>query len=97
MKQLVFVTGDNCNLSDEMQEKVSLFSSISPEVEIIRMETGKDEKAFTDLTGNHLQRTPTFAALIDGEVVDMHVGKLCEVRLGKMFTGGDPDGGEPGN
>jgi hypothetical protein len=97
MKQLVFVTGDNCNLSEEMQEKVDLFHTISPEVEIIRMETGKDENAFTALTGRHLQQTPTFAALVDGEVVDMHIGKLCEMRLGKMFTGGDPDGGEPGN
>lgn len=49
MKQLVFVTGDNCNLSEEMQEKVDLFHTISPEVEIIRMETGKDENAFTAL------------------------------------------------
>jgi hypothetical protein len=97
MKQLIFVTGDNCSLSDEMQEKVNLFHTISPDVEIIRMQTGKDEDSFSALTDRRLERTPTFAALIDGEVVDMHVGQLCEVRLGKMFTGGDPDGGEPGN
>jgi hypothetical protein len=90
MKQLLFVTGDNCQLSDEMQEKVSLFSDQNPDVEIVRLFAGQDEKKFEQLTnGMNFYATPTFIALDDGEIVDKHQGRLCEVRLGKMFTGGD--------
>lgn len=90
MKQLLFVTGDNCQLSDEMQEKVSLFSELNPDVEIIRLKAGQDEDTFAELSdGWRFNATPAFTARIDGQVVDKHQGKLCEVRLGKMFTGGD--------
>jgi hypothetical protein len=90
MNKLIFVAGDNCQTSDEMQEKVLLFSEQNPDVEIIRLSAGKDEDTFEELTkGWRFNATPAFAAIVDGEVVDRHQGKLCEVRLGKMFTGGD--------
>jgi hypothetical protein len=90
MKQLLFVTGDNCQMSDEMQEKVSLFSELSPDVEIVRLQAGKDEELFVQMTGGEgFNRTPTFFAIEDGQILDRHQGRLCEVRLGKMFTGGD--------
>jgi hypothetical protein len=90
MKELVFVTGDNCITSDEMQEKVSLFSELNPDVEIVRLKAGQDEDTFADLSdGWRFNATPAFTARVDGQVVDRHQGKLCEVRLGKMFTGGD--------
>jgi hypothetical protein len=87
MNKLIFVAGDNCQTSDEMQEKVRLFSEQNPDVEIVRLNAGKDDDAFEELTkGWRFNATPAFAAIIDGEVVDRHQGKLCEVRLGKMFT-----------
>lgn len=90
MRQLLFATGDNCQTSVDMQEKVALFSEQHPDVEIVRLSAGKDEDTFEDLTGGwRFDGTPAFAAIVDGEVVDRHQGRLCEVRLGKMFTGGD--------
>lgn len=90
MKQLLFVSGDNCQLSEDMQEKVSLFSDQNPDVEVVRLFAGQDEDLFQKMTGgDRFSATPTFYALEDGQVLDRHQGRLCEVRLGKMFTGGD--------
>lgn len=90
MRELVFVSGDNCVASEEVQEKVALFSEQNPDVEIIRLKAGQDENRFAELSGGwRFNATPAFTARIDGEIVDRHQGKLCEVRLAKMFTGGD--------
>lgn len=90
MKKLLFATGDNCQMSADMQEKVSLFSEQHPDVEIVRLSAGKDEDTFEELTkGWRFDATPAFAAIVDDEVVDRHQGRLCEVRIAKMFTGGD--------
>ena len=90
MKELIFVSGDNCSASEEVQEKVDLFSQQHPEVSIIRLKAGQDEDEFAKLSdGWRFNATPAFTAKVDGVVADRHQGKLCEVRLAKMFTGGD--------
>ena len=87
MKELIFVSGDNCIASEEVQEKVELFSQQHPEVSIIRLKAGQDEDQFAEMSGGwRFNATPAFTAKIDGSIVDRHQGKLCEVRLAKMFT-----------
>jgi hypothetical protein len=90
MKELIFVSGDNCSASEEVREKVDIFSQQHPEVSIIRLKAGQDEDEFAKLSdGWRFNATPAFTARVDGVVADRHQGKLCEVRLAKMFTGGD--------
>lgn len=87
MKELIFVSGDNCLASEEVHEKVDLFSEQHPEVSIIRLKSGQDEDQFAAMSdGWRFNATPAFAAKIDNVVVDRHQGKLCEVRLAKMFS-----------
>jgi len=87
MKELIFVSGDNCLASEEVQEKVDLFSQQHPDVSIIRLKAGQDEDQFAELSGGwRFNATPAFAAKVDGMITDRHQGKLCEVRLAKMFT-----------
>jgi hypothetical protein len=90
VKELIFVSGDNCSASEEVQEKVELFSQQHPEVSIIRLKAGQDEDHFAKLSdGWRFNATPAFTAKVDGVITDKHQGKLCELRLAKMFTGGD--------
>jgi hypothetical protein len=90
VKELIFVSGDNCSASEEVQEKVELFSKQHPEVSIIRLKAGQDEDQFAELSGGwRFDATPAFAAKVDGAITDRHQGKLCELRLAKMFAGGD--------
>jgi hypothetical protein len=92
MKELIFVSGDNCSASEEVQEKVDLFSQQHPEVSIIRLRAGQDEDQFAKLSdGWRFSATPAFTAKIDGVITDKHQGKLCEVRLAKMFAGEDSE------
>jgi thiol-disulfide isomerase/thioredoxin len=97
MKELLFVAGDNCSLSVEVLEKVDLFKSLNPEIEVSYLHAGKDEDVYSLKTGGHrFSSTPAFAALEDGNVLEIHEGKVCEVRLLKMFTGerSEKDSGE---
>jgi hypothetical protein len=90
VKELVFATADNCLASEEVQEKVSLFIDQNPDVVVTRLKAENDLDLFASLSdGWKFNATPAFTARIDGKVVDRHQGRLCEVRLGKMFTGGD--------
>jgi hypothetical protein len=90
MKELIFATADGCTASVEVQEKVDLFSQQNPDVVITKLKAEDDMDLFASLSGGwKFNETPAFTARIDGEIVDRHQGKLCEVRLGKMFTGGD--------
>lgn len=88
MKELIFVSGDNCLASEEVQEKVDLFSHQHPDVSIIRLKAGQDEDQFAKLSdGWRFNATPAFTARVDGVITNRHQGKLCEVRLAKMFDG----------
>jgi hypothetical protein len=65
-------------------------SPIYPDVTITRLKAEESMDLFAELSGGwRFSETPAFTARIDGQIVDRHQGKLCEVRLGKMFTGGD--------
>lgn len=88
MKELLFVTGDSCVASKEVLPAVELFKQQHPEVDVLTLKAGFDEDFFSQRTGGQtFSSTPTFVALEDGVILDRHEGKLCEVRLGKMFTG----------
>jgi len=91
MKELLFVAGKNCLLSEEMQAKVALFEELNPDIKVTRLFAGKDEDVFAQKTdGYRFSSTPAFAAIEDGIVLDRHEGKVCEVRLLRMFTGETP-------
>lgn len=84
MKELIFASGNDD--SAEVEEKVDLFSQQNPDVLIIRLTSGRDDHKFAELSDGWIfDATPAFTAKIDGKIVDRHTGKLCEVRLAKMF------------
>ena len=92
MKELLFVSGDNCVDSTEVLPAVKLFMEQNPDIVVLNLKAGVDEDYFKARTnGQSFSSTPTFVALEDNKVIDRHEGKLCEVRLGKMFAGGDAE------
>jgi hypothetical protein len=90
MRELIFATAENCQASKDVQEKVSLFSEQNPDVIITRLTAESDMQKFSSLSdGWVFSATPAFTARVDGQITDRHQGMLCEIRLGKMFTGRD--------
>jgi hypothetical protein len=87
MKELVFVSGPNCPMSVEVEDKVILFESLNPEIKVTRLVAGSDNGEFYKKSnGYDFSSTPTFAALEDGKVLDIHEGRACEAKLLKMFS-----------
>lgn len=86
MKQLVFVTGDNCELSDQMRPIVENFKLSNPDVQVLELEAGKDEKLFEVLIGHSLKATPTIASLVDGKKLHLFESQAaCEDKIDTMF------------
>jgi thiol-disulfide isomerase/thioredoxin len=89
MKELVFMSGPNCPMSVEMEDKVLLFEALNPDIKVNRIVAGQDDLEFRKKSdGYKLSATPTFIALEDEKVLEIHEGRACEVRLLKMF---DPE------
>jgi hypothetical protein len=87
MKELVFVSGPNCPMSVEVEEKVILFEELNPDIKVTRLVAGIDDAEFNEKTkGYSLSATPTFAALEDENVLDIHEGRACEIKLLSMFS-----------
>lgn len=92
MRELLFVSGENCELSTEVAAKVELFQTLNPEIKITRISAEKDGSIFFDKTNGHnFSATPAFASLEDGMVLETHQGWACENRLLKMFSPDEPD------
>jgi hypothetical protein len=91
MKELLFVSGENCELSAEVAEKVELFQKLNPEIKVTKIAAEKDGRLFFDKTNGHnFSATPAFASLEDGLVLETHQGWACENRLLKMFSPENP-------
>jgi thiol-disulfide isomerase/thioredoxin len=87
MKELVFMSGPNCPMSVEMEDKVLLFESLNPDIKVNRLVAGEDDLEFRKKSdGYKLSATPTFISLEDEKVLEVHEGRACEVRLLKMFS-----------
>jgi hypothetical protein len=87
MKELVFVAGENCQLSEEVSEKVKLFQILNPEITVTKITAEKDQDTFFEKTnGYRFSATPAFASIENGAVIDIHEGWACENRLLKMFS-----------
>lgn len=86
MKQILFVTGDNCDLSDQMRPIVESFKLSNPDVQVLELEVGRDEKLFESLVGHSIKATPTIASLINGTKLHVFEGQAaCEDKIGNMF------------
>jgi hypothetical protein len=87
MKELVFLSGPNCPVSVQMEEKVLLFESLNPDIKVTRLLAGDQDADFRQKSGGYkVSATPTFVALEDEKILEVHEGKACEVRLLKMFS-----------
>lgn len=86
MKELVHFTADWCQPCKKMEPVIQEFVSENPDIKYTKIDIEVDKKLFDYYSSHYtVMSVPTFLGMVDGKVIDGHVGIASKFMIQSLF------------